>query len=439
VFLFVPLGTTRPRWRTPYVTYGLMVANVLVFWLQITSPDALPPGFIPAQPGLFSWFASMFMHGDVFHLGGNMLFLWLFATLTEDVFGPWLLLAVYFGSDLGATLLHSFVGALLAPGGLDVPVVGASGAIAGVMGLSAVCFLRTQVRVWYLIGLFLYWRTNVVEIGAPVFLGLWVGWEMLQGIVSTSLQAAFGGGGGGGVAHWAHVGGFAVGMGVALALKLRGRVVRTDVVDGRRPAIGQFEAFAQSAEIEKMVQQSPEDAEALYALGRARLLSGRPEKAGEAYARALELFLRQRQEEGAVRAYDGLKEHGEGTAVAAELRFPLACALAERSHPEDAFRLFWDVAKEEPKGPHTETALVRAGEIASSLPGYGQYARESFRRLLDEYPYGPWRHIALKRLKELEASADSPGSGSGATERPSAVDEDVRHLGGPPGEGDAGV
>ena len=97
VFLFVPLGTTRPRWRTPYVTYGLIVANVLVFWLQITSRDALPPGFIPARPGLFSWFASMFMHGDVFHLGGNMLFLWLFATLTEDVFGPWLLLAVYFG------------------------------------------------------------------------------------------------------------------------------------------------------------------------------------------------------------------------------------------------------------------------------------------------------------------------------------------------------
>ena len=132
--------------------------------------------------------------------------------------------------------------------------------------------------------------------------------------------------------------------------------MRTDVVDGRRPAIGRFEAFSQSAEIEKMVQQSPEDAEAWYALGRARLLSGRPERAGEAYARAMELFLRQRQEEGAVRAYDGLKEHREGAAVAEGLRFPLACALAERAHAEDAFRLFWDVAKERPKGAQTETA-----------------------------------------------------------------------------------
>ncbi|MCJ7751890.1 MAG: rhomboid family intramembrane serine protease, partial [Armatimonadetes bacterium] len=390
---------------------------------------ATPTGAVPDN--------VVFLHGDVLHLGGNMLFLWLFATLTEDVFGPWLLLAVYFASDLGATLLHSFVGALFAPGALDIPVVGASGAIAGVMGLSAVCFLRTQVRVWYLFWFFLvFLRTGTVELGAPVFVGLWVGWEVIQGLLKTSLEAAYGGGGG--VAHWAHVGGFGVGLGVALAMKLRGRVVRTDVVDGRRPAIGEFEAFAQSAEIEKMVQQSPEDAEAWYALGRARLMSGRPEKAGEAYARALELFLRQRQEEGVVRAFAGLKEHGEGAAVAAELRFPLACALAERAHPEDAFRLFRELAREGPKGAQTETALVRAGEIASSLPGYAEYARESFRKLLDEYPYGPWRQIALKRLKELEAFADSAGSGSAATERPSAIDEDVRHLGGPPGGGDGG-
>jgi len=437
VFLFVPLGTTRPRWRRPYITYGLMAANILVFGLQIGSPDSLPLGFIPAHPGLSSWFLSIFMHAGVVHLLGNMLFLWLFATLTEDVFGAWLLLAFYFASDLGATLLYSLVGLIFSPNSLEVPVVGASGAIAGIMGLSAVCFLRTQVRVWYLVGWFLYWRTGVAEIGAPVFVGLWVGWEVIQGLLKTSMEAAYGGGGG--VAHWAHVGGFAVGMGVALALKLRKRVVHTDLVEGRRPVMGQFEAFAQAGELEQMVERSPEDAEAWYALGRAREGSGRMAKAGEAHARAMELFLRQRRGAEAVEAYKAMREYREMPALPEALAFLLACALAESGHREDAFRLFWEVAKEGPKGPQTETSLVRAGEIAASLPGHAQDARDCYRKLLEDYPYGPWRHIALKRLKDLETSAGSLLPDTGETGRASAVDDDLRYLSGPSDEGDGAV
>ncbi len=259
---------------------------------------ALPPGFIPAQPGLFAWVASMFMHAGVLHLLGNMLFLWLFATLTEDVFGAWLLLGFYFASDFGASLLHWLVGAMFSPGSLEVPVVGASGAIAGIMGLSAVCFLRTKVRVWYLFRFFLVFvRTGTVELGAPVFVGLWVGWEVVQGLLKTSLEAAYGGGGG--VAHWAHIGGFAVGLGGALALKLRKRVVYTDLVGGRRPVTSEFDAFRQAGELENMVKRSPKDADAWHALGRAREASGRVQKAGDAYARALELFLAERRGEEA--------------------------------------------------------------------------------------------------------------------------------------------
>ena len=402
MFLFLPLGTTRPRWRTPYVTYGLIVANVAVFCLQIASPDALPPGFIPAQPGLFAWVASMFMHAGVLHLLGNMLFLWLFATLTEDVFGAWLLLGFYFASNFGASLLHWLVGAMFSPGSLEVPVVGASGAIAGIMGLSAVCFLRTKVRVWYLFWFWLVFvRTGTVELGAPVFVGLWAGWEVVQGLLKTSLEAAYGGGGG--VAHWAHIGGFAVGLGGALALKLRKRVVYTDLVGGRRPVTSEFDAFRQAGELENMVKRSPKDADAWHALGRAREASGRVQKAGDAYARALELFLAERRGEEAVAAYRAVKEYQGVPELPAALLFLLACALDQGGRKKDAFLIFRQLTRGGPPGPQTETALLRAAEIARELPGYRLEAERCYEALLKDFPHSTWRALAMEGLERLRA------------------------------------
>ncbi|MCJ7821778.1 MAG: rhomboid family intramembrane serine protease, partial [Armatimonadetes bacterium] len=172
MFFFLPLGTTRPRWRTPYLTSGLIAACVLVYLVQMGSEDPLGAAFNPAHPSVTGLIASMFMHASLIHLAGNMLFLWLFATLAEDVFGPWLLLGCYLASHIGAILLDMLVTGLSSPGALDTPIVGASGAIAGIMGLSAVCFLRTRVRVWYLVWWgFAFPRTGVMELGAPVFVG----------------------------------------------------------------------------------------------------------------------------------------------------------------------------------------------------------------------------------------------------------------------------
>ncbi len=91
------------------------------------------------------------------------------------------------------------------------------------------------------------------------------------------------------------------------------------------------------------------------------------------------------------------------------------------------------MAKEGPKGPQTEIALVRAADIASGLPEHARHARECYRRLLEDYPYGPWRHIALKRLEELKESA-GPEEAQEATGRRSLSDADLRYLGDSAGE-----
>ncbi len=428
---FIPLGTTRPHWRVPYVTYALIGANILVFALQLAVPNALPEGFLPDRPSFFSWLAALFMHGGLFHLAGNMVFLWLFATLTEDVFGAWLFLAFYFASDIGATLLHWAVGAAFAPNSLATPVVGASGAIAGIMGLSALCFLEAKVRVWYLFGYLLYWRTGIVEIAAPAFVGLWVAWEAVQGVFLTSSAAASAGGGG--VAHWAHVGGFAVGFLGAWLLKLRRRVVRTDLVEGRRPTGSIFQAYGQARELENMVRASPDDAEAWHALGRALEISGRRDRAGAAYARALTLFLASHRFVDAVRAYRGMREYHTLPPLPDEQLFRLGCALEEQAHLADAFAVFQQLALGRTLGQYTETALIRAADLARKLPGRDLEAAHCYREYLKAFPDGEWRALALQGLEQIEGVVTRPLPETQPPPTPprKITDSDLRPLGDP--------
>jgi membrane associated rhomboid family serine protease len=394
-----------------------MVTCILVYGIDLSAPGALPVGFVPARPSVGAWLASAFIHADLLHLAGNMLFLWLFATLTEDVFGHWVLLGAYFAGHLGATALHSLLAAVAMPFDMDIPLVGASGAIAGIMGLTAACFLQTKVRVWYLALWYLYFRTDIVEIGAPLFVGLWVGWELVQGLVLSGLgipsQSA----------HWAHVGGFVVGLGLALSLRLRSRVVHSDLVDGQQPPETAFEAFAQMAELEKMSRKVPHDPEVWLALGRARELSRKGERAAEAYQQALALALRQRREEEAVRAYDGLRESGATMGITGSMQFALACALCERGRELEALPVFRKVADAATGGADVETALIRAGDIARGVPGKETDARNYYARLLREYPNSAWRHLALKGLQQL--AERQPKTALGPMEADSAASNDT--------------
>jgi len=402
MFFFIPVGTTRPRWRVPYVAYSLLAANCLVYVLQVALGDAMPRGFVPAHPSPFTWLAAMFMHGDALHLLGNMLFLWLFGTVTEDVLGPRRFLIFYFAGNMGATALHIIMGGMYTPDALGVPVVGASGAIAGIMGLSAVCFLRMNVRVWYVLGLLLYWRAGAANVPAPLFLGLWFLWELLEGMLLTSVQAQVGFCGG--IAHWAHVGGFAIGLGGALALGLRKEVIRTDLVESRRSIEDSYDAYAQSGDLEQFVVQHPEDADAWYALGRARDLTGRPEPAREAYQNALALFLREGRSREAFEVCEALGPGGGvlPDAVPEALLLQFAGMLEDGGRMPEAFalleRLSASVGNEQ-----AEMALIRAAEMARTHPELQADPREFYRRLLDQHPYSSWRGLALERMRDLDA------------------------------------
>ncbi len=202
----IPLRDIIPSRTTPYVTISIIVANVLVFLFELSLGPAVNDftmsfGLVPAA---FSWvavFTSMFLHAGLLHVGGNMLYLWIFGDNVEDRMGHGRFLAFYLLCGIAAALAQT----ITAPDSL-VPMVGASGAIAGVMGAYFVLYPKS--RIVTLVPLFFFFQ--IIEVPAIFFLGIWFVMQFASGV--GSIMTATAGNPGGGVAFWAHVAGFAAGI-----------------------------------------------------------------------------------------------------------------------------------------------------------------------------------------------------------------------------------
>ena len=207
----LPIGDDDSGRRSvPLVTYALIALNVAFFFVELSGGDAFIQkwAFVPkrflANPGadFLTLFTSMFMHGGWLHLGGNMLYLWIFGDNVEDRFGRVRYLAFYVVCGLAATGTQ-----LLFSTGSSIPNLGASGAIAGVLG--AYILLFPQGRVSVLQG------QRVIPVSALVVIGLWFVLQLFSGVGSIVSASDTGG-----VAFMAHVGGFVAG--ILLTFLLRG-------------------------------------------------------------------------------------------------------------------------------------------------------------------------------------------------------------------------
>jgi len=219
----IPLKDNIPSQRAPIVTVGLIAINVLVFLRQlmlspkgqmrfvyfyglipveIVSGDLLVPHPVPLYATILT---SMFVHGGLFHIAGNMLYLWIFGDNVEDRMGRTRFLVFYLLSGLAAALTQT----LVSPDS-TIPMVGASGAISGVLGAYLVLFPHAGVVTLVIFG----WFIRLVEIPALVVLGFWIVVQVLSGVFTIGAQV-------GGVAWFAHIGGFFAGLIMALPLKRR--------------------------------------------------------------------------------------------------------------------------------------------------------------------------------------------------------------------------
>ena len=207
----IPLRDDQPSFSTPFINYFLIVLNVLIFLWELSvgmhsnapysfaiipnhtvavltghSPDPLASAILPL-------FTSMFLHGGFAHLAGNMLFLWIFGDNVEDYLGHFRFLLFYLASGLAAAVAHI----LLNPSS-NAPTIGASGAIAGVMGAYFILYPRARVLTWFFV--------FVLYLPAWLVLGYWFALNFAYGAFTKPSIAASG------IAFWAHIGGFVAGV-----------------------------------------------------------------------------------------------------------------------------------------------------------------------------------------------------------------------------------
>ena len=201
----IPFADNNPNRRYPVLTVLLILVNVGIFFAtwhgdfkSIVGKYAL----VPAEPTLTALIAHQFLHGGYMHLISNMWFLWLFGDNVEDLVGKIAFIPFYLLSGICAAALHIAVAG--GGRGAEVPMVGASGAIFGILGAYFVIFSKSKIKCLVLLIVF---PVGMVEAPALFFLGLFLALEVVNGLMPAGLYGV-------GVAHWAHIGGFLFGAGV---------------------------------------------------------------------------------------------------------------------------------------------------------------------------------------------------------------------------------
>jgi membrane associated rhomboid family serine protease len=229
----IPLKDDVPSRGVAFITLTLIGLNVAVFLYQLSLQMGMEPGAqraaeefirefgltpcrltgdcrvpVDAPQPILTVLSSMFLHGGLLHLGGNMLYLWIFGDNVEDTLGHGRFALLYLGSGAGAALAQTVV----SPAS-GVPMVGASGAVSGVLGAYLLLFPYASILTLVTFGFF--WR--FIHLPALVVLGLWILLQFLSGYLSLGAAADAGGG----VAFFAHIGGFFVGMALLFVLRPR--------------------------------------------------------------------------------------------------------------------------------------------------------------------------------------------------------------------------
>jgi membrane associated rhomboid family serine protease len=395
--MLIPFRTDRPRLRPAYLTIALIVINVLIHLYQMI----VPPVTIPIQVGgqLFQvqesplvlqyglWgnrptfttvFSHMFLHGDLFHLAGNMLFLWLFGSLIEDALRPWKMAALYLGGGIAAAAAH--IGITSATGGnLNVPMVGASGAIAAVMGLFMLRFYKTRVEIFY----WIYYIRGTFWVQSLWALLVWVGKEIIDGVMNPA----------GGVAHWAHVGGFVAGAVVAPFIGSVRAAKNEYFSDDPADNVEYVRRSEQVTAAERALRADPNNAYLMRRLAQAQRHAGEYERAVDSYQRCIANFASRNLMGQAADVYLELMEYNENAMLPPDARLQIARHL-EQDRPKEAAAAYRLLVEQYPEHPTLELALLQK----LNQPQEGLRYLDQF---LQRFPDSRWAAGARQEREKL--------------------------------------
>lgn len=394
MFFFIPYKIDR-RFDTPWVTITLIAACVLVYFLTITQLDTAVQVFA-FRPNLFApitWFTSMFLHGGLLHLLGNVYFLWLFGGVVEDAVGKVRYIGLYCAGGLVAALSHLLVTAAFTPKDFGIPLIGASGAIAAVMGVAAVRLYREQLSVFWFVAVLLFWRKGTFALSAAFGVGLYFVREVFDGVLATFVA-------GDGVAHWAHIGGVAFGAAAALAFGLA-KDMDAEVYTREAEtyaAAGMDEIAAER--YAKVADLRQEDAEARLGVVRHALLAAAGttadarENARGQVRELLHSLLHENRRADAANAFGTLvRIDGGGFGLDAASLLTIGMACEGRRDQTAAAAAFYETYARYPGTPEAEKSLFRLAHAYLAL-GQADEAQATWAAFKTLYPNSEWAPYA---------------------------------------------
>lgn len=404
---------------------------------SILNSFAYRPNEPSALQKLFSMFTAMFLHGDLEHLLGNMLFLWVFGRATEEFLGERFFTATYFLSGVAATLMQHLITQVFTPQAMGVPNLGASGAIAGVLGLFAVRFYRTNVRVFYIFGWGLYAFglvffavtafifSLVDQITIAVLFGLMVAaatlylvgrgnswgarsvrsiwvigiWVVLLNIVPAVwqlLQAQ-----GGGVAYWAHLGGFLCGAFYALAIGGVDEGKTEYALEDAKSALHTTSSEDAIQRASAILLKASNNSAAHEVLAQAHDRRQTFELAARHYGLAIENYWKGGERDDATRLYGAALEKHPQLPLRPALLLSLSSHYAQNTMWNESAALLTRIVEEYPQSPEAEIALLRAAGLWMKQFNAPEDALRMTAMFRERYPMSQWE----SQLQSIEHAA----------------------------------
>lgn len=360
-------------------------------------------GYIPSKFRWYTLLTSLFLHAGILHLIGNMWFLYLVGASIEDVWGRWYFLVIYLVSGIFACLLHAAIYK-----GSGIPVVGASGAIAGLMGAFMIRNYKVKIKFFYFFLIFIYPLYGTFYLSAYMALGGWFLMQLLFGAMSL--------GGAAGVAYWAHIGGFLVGITVAILFKtqkIEEKYIapkleeRLEAVKLHPNVLHAFEARDRgnleeaSRLLQGLIIAEPNNIDAHMELVNIYISAGDLEKAGSEYDKIMSIYSRDKKTDSMIETYKDVVQLGLVNRLSPRNQFRLATVLSEREMFEEALNLYRNLIRNYPDDELAPLSVFKCAIMLLHKLNKPDLANAAFQYILEKYPGIEWKDQVLAELGNM--------------------------------------
>lgn len=392
MFFLIPYKNDREISLFPVVTYALIAANICLYFVllpisRLTLAAAM--GFTPSHLSLLHIISSMFVHGDFWHLLWNMFFLWLFGPNVEDAIGHIEFSLLYLGSGIAAALLQVGIVHGFMPSAEMTPVIGASGAISGILGVFAVRFLKTGIRIFYMY--LLKWGTFTVP--AMWGLGIWFVQQLAGGILDVARQ------GSGGVAYWSHIGGMVFGMALAYGLSMSHEGLHEHLIND----VQKSSSEQAINKLRKALETDPDNPEIYIELGRAYCSDGNREDTIWNFKQAISLYLSKGDRNNATAMLAELRHYYPDTHLDPRSEYQITRYLLETKCYESALKMLDELSSIFPEAPEAELSLMIAGDLCLNTLNDLKRAASYYESFCSRYPNSHLFAMVDRSLKDIQA------------------------------------